>query len=451
MSNYTFPSDFLWGVAGSAFQMEGAMREGGKCLNSSEAAFYNPETNGRFQDKRPPDVTCDFYHKYPEDLALFKELGVNTFRFSIAWSRIIPAKDAEPCQAGIDYYNRLIDEMLKNGITPFFDLWHSDLPHWVKDNGGLLSDEFPNWYLRYAEVCLREFGDRIKYWSTVNEPSVNVTGAYYRGTAAPFVKDKATGFKAMLIMVLAHFSVCKLYHSMNLGGMIGMVNFSMPAYPNSNSAEDKAAAERYYDWHNKMWLDPLLKGEYPASLMAFPEIADFMPENYNEQLKAAFEPMDFLGINFYTAALVRYDEEADMKFKRLKYESLPIDEYTFRMYPSGMFDLLHRIKDCYGDIPLFIAENGTGLLHLEDLEADAHDPERIDYMREHFRMVHRCIRSGINLKGYFHWTFLDTYEGTMGAYRFRFAMVQVDPKTKKRRPRDSYYYYQTVIANNEVD
>jgi len=446
--DFVFPKDFVWGAGSSAYQIEDACFEDGKVANVYD--HFSKLMPERYSFAGPSGC-ADFYHHYKEDIQLMKEQGLKSFRFSISWARIQSELDGPVNQAGIDYYNDVINCLVEAGIEPFFDLYHCDLPMFVVEAGGPSNPEFVRWFTDYAKICFEAFGDRVKYWSTVNEPSVNVTGAYYRGTAAPYVKDKATGFKAMLIMVLAHFSVCKLYHSMNLGGMIGMVNFCMPAYPNSSSPEDKAAAERYFDWHNKMWLDPMLKGEYPASLMEFPEIADFMPENYNEQLKAAFEPMDFLGINFYTAALIRYDEEADMKFKRLKYESLPIDEYTFRMYPAGMFDLLHRIKDCYGDLPLFIAENGTGLLHLEDLEADAHDPERIDYMREHFRMVHRCIRSGINLKGYFHWTFLDTYEGTMGAYRFRFAMVQVDPKTKKRRPRDSYYYYQTVIANNEVD
>ena len=446
--DFIFPKDFVWGAGSSAYQIEASRFDGGKVADVYD--HYSKLMPEKYSNTGP-EYAADFYHNFREDIKLMGEQGLKSFRFSFSWARIQSEIGGPVNQAGIDYYNQVIDCLIENNVIPFFDLFHCDLPMFVIEAGGILNPDFIKWFTDYAKILFENFGDRVQYWSTVNEPSVNVTGGYYRGTAAPYVKDKASGLKAMLHMVLAHYSVCKLYHSMNLPGKIGMVNFCMPAYPKTQSKEDYDAAERYFAWHNQMWLDPFLKAEFPKIITDFPEIGDFMPENANEILKANYEPMDFLGINFYTAALIQNDPESDMSFKRLKYEALPMDEYTFRLYPVGMFDLLHRIKDLYGDIPLFISENGMGLHHKEDMEEDAHDPERVDYMREHIRMCARCIKSGINLKGYYHWTFLDTYEGTMGAYRFRFAMVQVDPTTKKRRPRDSYYYYKTIMANNTVD
>lgn len=446
--DFIFPKDFLWGAGSSAYQIEDARFEDGKVADVYD--HYSKLMPEKYSFTGPAG-SADFYHHFREDIALMAQQGLKSFRFSISWARLQSELDGPVNQAGIDYYNNVIDCLVENNIIPFFDLYHCDLPMFVVEAGGPSNPAFVRWFTDYARICFEAFGDRVMYWSTVNEPSVNVTGGYYRGTAAPYIADKATGLRAMLNMVLAHYSVIKLYRSMNLPGKIGMVNFCMPAYPKTQSKEDYDAAERYFAFHNQMWLDPFLKAEYPKVITDFPEIGDYMPKNANEILKANFEPMDFLGVNFYTAALIEYNPECDMDYKRLKYESLPKDEYTFRLYPTGMLDLMFRLKDLYGDIPIIISENGMGLHHCEDLEEDAHDPARIDYMREHIRMVSRCIRAGINLQGYYHWTFLDTYEGTMGAYRFRFAMVQVDPVTKKRRPRDSYYYYQRIIANNTVD
>ena len=446
--DFVFPKDFIWGAGSSAYQIEDARFEDGKVADVYD--HFSKLMPERYSFTGPAG-SADFYHHFREDIQLMAQQGLKSFRFSFSWARIQSELDGPVNQAGIDYYDQVIDCLVENNIIPFFDLYHCDLPMFVVEAGGPSNPEFVRWFTDYAKILFEHFGDRVLYWSTVNEPSVNVTGGYYRGTAAPYVADKKTGLQAMMNMVLAHYSVIKLYRSMDLPGKIGMVNFCIPSYPSSSGKEDHDAAERFFAFHNQMWLDPFLKGEYPKVITDFPEIGDFMPENANEILKANFEPMDFLGVNFYTAALIEHNPECDMDFKRLKYESLPKDEYTFRLYPTGMLDLMFRLKDLYGDIPIIISENGMGLHHCEDPEEDAHDPQRIDYMREHIRMVARCIRAGINLQGYYHWTFLDTYEGTMGAYRFRFAMVQVDPVTKKRRPRDSYYYYKTIIANNTVD
>ena len=451
MSNFTFPKDFLWGVAGSAFQMEGAMREGGKCLNASEAAFYDPAVNSRFQDKRPPDVNCDFYHKYPEDLKLFKELGVKTFRFSISWSRIIPDKDAEPCQAGIDYYNALIDEYIKNDIIPFFDLFHSDLPQWVKDHGGIASEEFPGWYLRYAEVCLRAFGDRVKYWSTVNEPKLTVYGPYARVVGAT-PEDIATAIKATHHMLKAHFGTVKLLHQLWPEAKIGSVHNSSEVYCRSFEEKDIEAAKR--SWASQwVFLDPMMRGCYPEELLAYPSIACHITEEYQQALKEMYEPMDFYGINYYCPSHTRAGDRTHYGTAGFTTE-LPTDAYPFTNYASGLLDLLLNMNERYEGRPVFITENGYTYRREDvfnmDLEPLQHDIDRELYIREHLRSCGRALRAGVNLQGYFYWSAMDCWEGGRG-YGYPMGLVAINFDTLERVPRDSFYYYQKVIAKNMVD
>ena len=243
--NYKFPENFYWGVASSAFQAEGATFEGGKCLNVREHCFHSPEYNKKFQDQYGPE-RIDFYHRYPEDLALFQELGVNLFRFSIQWSRIIPAKGAEPNQEGIDYYNNLINEMISRGMTPFMDLWHSDLPIWVFDNGGLINPEFIDWFVSYAEVCFREFGDRVKFWSTVNEPKLNVYGPYAFAHGYPYHKNVGEAMIATHNVIIAHFRIVKILKKMWPDAKIGSVHNTGECYCRSFKEEDIAAARRHW-------------------------------------------------------------------------------------------------------------------------------------------------------------------------------------------------------------
>ncbi len=191
----------MWGASCSAMQLEGGRHEGGKNDNIREHAFYDLATSSRFQDHFPPDTGADFYHKYPEDIKLMKELGINTFRFSISWARICPDKSCVPNIAGIDYYNDMINTLINNGITPFFDLIHSDLPQWVLEEGGFPGEKFFGYYTKYAEICFREFGDRVKYWSTVNEPKLSVYGAYVHGHGTPYLFDKHLAMKATITSV----------------------------------------------------------------------------------------------------------------------------------------------------------------------------------------------------------------------------------------------------------
>lgn len=474
MSNFVFPKDFKWGVAGSAFQMEGGMYEGGKCLNIREVAWLdakkrgnfqqgempqpdsnwlNPESPTKFQDDRSPEVSCDFYHKYPEDISLLGQLGVKMFRFSIAWARIIPTMDAEPNREGIAYYHKMIDCMVQQGIEPFFDLWHSDLPDWVLDNGGIISDDFVSWFSRYAEVCFKEFGDRVKYWSTCNEPYLNAYAAYANGNGAPYMKDLALGFKAAHHMVLAHFEAVRHLRRLWPDAKIGSVHNTGRHYSLSFEERDVVAAERRQA-SQYLLAEPMIRGEYPKEVLEYAPIRKYIPDSYIEELKEKFVPMDFLGCNYYSACFSRAGEKTSWGTEGFRVDHLPKDAYGFTSYASGLFDLLTDLSDRFPEVELYVTENGYTQRRADvynmDLTPYQHDEERQRYIREHLRACQRAIRAGANLKGYFYWSVMDCWESSMG-YGYPMGLIAVNLDTLERIPRDSFYYYQKVIKHNCVD
>ena len=443
---FRFPKDFIWGAASSAYQIEDACFEDGKTATIYD--YYSKVMPETFKNAGP-EGSADFYHHYREDIRLMKEQGLKSFRFSICWARILSDVYSEPNPKGIAYYNGVIDCLIENGIIPFFDLYHCDMPMFVCEKGGPTNPEFVNWFVYYARICFEAFGDRVRYWSTVNEPSLNVYGAYARKCNGPFGESMADGLLASYHMMLAHYEVVRLYRRMGLPGKIGAVNHFVPTYGATDDPKDQAAADRYREFYAGWWMEPMLKGTYPASVLAYDEVASKMPAGFAETLREKFVPMDFAGINYYNPACIRYNPEGELEYERTLFDNLPRDDYGFQRYSVGMMDVLLHVKETYGDIPVFITENGIGTKPLGTLDEDLNDQYRIDYLRDHIRELNRCVRAGINLKGYFIWTFLDTYEGNSGAYLYRFGMVQVTPD-KKRRPRKSYFYYRQIIAENEV-
>ena len=452
--NYKFPEDFMWGVGGSAFQMEGAMLEDGKTLNNREASFFSTEgPRENFRDPRSPAVGCDFYHKYPEDLKLMGELGPKVFRYSIAWSRIIPSKDAEPNQKAIDYYNDVINKMIEQGITPFMDIFHADLPLWVFEEGGLIDDRFVEWFTRYATVCFREFGDRVKYWSTVNEPMLMVFAPYSTARSIPFHTNQEEAFQATHNMILAHFSAVRALRKIVPDAKIGIVNNFAEVYSMNFDPEDMAACERRVAMYLTL-LDPMIKAEYPPELVAYPNSAPYFTEKRKREIKEQFVPMDFIGMNCYTPKFSKNDPERLFGYGSVKVDHLPEDAYGFVSYAPGLFDALVRLDERYGGMPIFVTENGYTQkredMNNMDLDQFQHDQARINYMREHIRACARALKQGVNLKGYFYWCFMDSWEVGLG-FSVPMGVVGVNFDTLERRPRDSFYYYQQVIKNNMID
>jgi len=450
--NYKFPEGFLFGVGGSAFQMEGAMLEDGKTMNTREASFFSTEEpREKFRDPRSPAVGADFYHKYAEDIKLMGQLGPKVFRYSIAWARIIPSVDAQPNQKAIDFYNKVIDAMLEQGITPFMDLFHADLPLWVVEEGGIVDPRFVEWYTRYVTVCFREFGDRVKYWSTVNEPMLMVFSPYSSARCMPFIKDQQQAFQATHNMILAHFSAVKALREISPDGQIGMVNNYCEVYSMNYNPEDVEACERRVGMY-LTFADAIILGNYPKTTREYPNSGKYITEKMQQELQENFAPMDFAGWNIYCPKYAKNDPEKVFGNTPISVD-LPKDAYGFVSYPQCIFDSLVRLSERYDHFPMFITENGytqfrePGTMELESFQ---HDQARINYIREHIRSCARAIKAGVNLKGYFYWSFMDSWEVQRG-FEVPMGLVGVNFDTLERRPRDSFYYYQQVMKHNTID
>ena len=435
---FDFPKDFMFGVATSAVQIEGAHHVDGKGEDTWMHRYKADPAKCNYAD---PDTAAGFYHTYPEDIKLMKELGVKCFRFSISWSRIFPNGPAEVNQAGIDHYNKVIDELKKNGIKTFFDLWHCDLPWWVVALGGLTNSSFGDWFTSYAKTCFEAFGDRIDYWCTVNEPNLNA------------VSETSGGPKCFHNMILAHYRTIHLYKSMGLKGKIGAVLWIEATYPFTTSENNRQASRNRMAAFAGRWLQPMFEGTYPDELINAGDIDRKVKIDWRKDLEEYFIPCDFIGVNYYSSRYVEYGETEYMNVKVVpnSISYLPTDDYGFGYYPQGLYDVLMYLHEHYPDKEIIITENGVGKKRLEDLDADLHDSYRVQHMREHLRSLSRAIKAGAKVVGYLPWTFLDTNEGAHLGFDVVFGLVQINRETFERRPRDSYYYYQNVIKENRVD
>ena len=448
---HTFPMDFLWGASCSAVQMEGSIYEDGRTLSTIENNFFHPHPDFKPSDDRSPERGIDYYHRFSQDHDLFRELGLRMFRFSISWSRIVPAEDGVPNQKGIDHYNAIIDDMISKGITPLFDLWHSDLPLWVMDNGGIVSDRFIGWFTHYAEICFRAFGDRVKYWSTINESKLNVYGVYAHAHNPPFLRDEGLAMKATHNAILAHYEIVRKLHELWPDARIGSIHNAGACYPATFSREDQEAAVRHAAME-LLLLDPMMKGEYPPEMVNWPQFADHFPPERIEDLRKNFAPQDFYGINYYCPATIAAGYESAYGTRWVDV-GLPQDAYGFSNYAPGLFDLLMSLNARYSGAPVLLTENGYTYrredVYKMDLENYQHDAERISYIREHLRACSRAIAAGVNLKGYLYWSVMDCWEGRKG-FGYPMGLIGVNLDTLERIPRDSFYFYREVIANNAV-
>lgn len=459
-----FQKDFLWGAASAAYQVEGAWNEDGKGVSIWDNFSKIP---GKTFEGTNGDVAVDHYHRYKEDVQLMKEMGLKSYRFSIAWTRILPNGRGEINQKGIEFYNNLIDELIANDIVPFITLYHWDLPQALQDIGGWENRETIDAFEEFASICFDAFGDRVKHWITFNEAIVFITLAYMLQAHPPMKDDPKAGFQASHHVNLAHAKAVNLFRKKGLKGEIGITHVLNPAYPITDSPEDKMAAE-YAEEDTFYWYyDPILKGEYPAKYMEFLKTKDWAPiitEGDMELLREA--KSDFIGVNYYQRKQVKANSENKVLVKSRenstggagnpsfcgRYQTAvnPQSEYTkwgWEIYPMGLYDGMARIKERYGDIPIYITENGLGD---EDkiVGDEILDDPRIDYISRHLSVCKKAIADGINLKGYYAWSFTDLLSWLNG-YKKQYGFVYVDHnKNYARSKKKSYFWYKDVIATN---
>ena len=443
--SYRFPAGFVWGAATSAYQIEGSPLADGAGPSIWQRFAHTP---GMMANGDHGDVACDHYRRYKDDVQLMRALGLHSYRFSIAWSRVLPEGTGRVNQKGLDFYARLVDELLANGIEPNATLFHWDLPAALDDRGGWLNRDIAHWFADYAEVVFRALDNRVKRWSTINEPWVVTDGGYLHGALAPGHRSK---YEAPIVahnLMRASGAAIQAYRAVGRHE-IGVVFNIEPKYPASQSADDIAAAQRAHAYMNEQFADPALLGSYPPELKTI--FGDAWPDFPAGDFQLTRQPVDFVGINYYTRSVVKHDEEAyPCRASRVRQANVTHTETDWEVYEQGLVDTLTWFKQRYGDLPLYITENGAAFYDPPVAEGDVvEDPLRVAYLRKHLRALHDCIEAGVNLKGYYAWSLLDNLEWSLG-FAKRFGLYHVDYATQKRTPKASAKFYAKVIETNGV-
>ncbi len=378
-----------------------------------------------------------------------QRLGLNAYRFSISWSRVLPEGSGRVNTQGLDFYQRLVDSLLEQGIEPFVTLYHWDLPVALDERGGWLNRDSASWFVDYAEILFRALGDRVQFWTTVNEPWVIADKGYLHGVHAP---GHASSFEAPVVshsLLQAHALAIQAYRALGRGNIGIAVNLE-PQYPVSQQPDELAATTRAHAYLNRQYLDPLFFGVYPKALQEI--FGEAWPGFSRADLKPIQQPIDFLGINYYTRAVIRHDPEAWPTLASplpapspLKSGEGPVyTELGWEIYPQGLTDTLLWVKKRYGAIPLYLTENGAAFSDPPVTQGHVEDPLRLAYLRDHLLSAHTAIEQGVDLRGYFVWSLLDNFEWNQG-YSKRFGIIHVDFATQQRTPKASAYFYARVI------
>jgi beta-glucosidase len=440
--SYRFPADFVWGAATSAYQIEGSPLADGAGPSIWQRFAHTP---GMMANGDTGDVACDHYRRYKDDVQLMRELGLQSYRFSVAWGRVLPDGIGRVNPKGLDFYSRLVDELLENGIEPTATLFHWDLPAALDDRGGWLNRDSAQWFAEYAEVLFKALDGRVKRWYTINEPWVVTDGGYLHGALAPGHRNKYEAPIATHNLMRASGAGIQAYRAVGHHD-IGVVFNIEPKYPASSRPEDVAATRRAHAYMNEQFADPALLGTYPPELKEI--FGDAWPDFPVEDFQLTKQPVDFVGINYYTRSVVRHDDAAyPTKASPVRQRNKTHTETGWEVYEKGLADTLRWFKDRYGDIPLYVTENGAAFYDPPVAESDVvEDPLRIAYLRSHLRALHECIESGVNLKGYYAWSLLDNLEWSLG-FSKRFGLYHVNFETQERTPKASAKFYAQVIES----
>ncbi|MFD2211218.1 glycoside hydrolase family 1 protein [Virgibacillus halophilus] len=456
---YKFPEGFWWGSATSATQIEGAANEGGKGENIWDH-WFQTEPN-RFFENVGPETTSDFYHWYKTDIQLMKEIGHNSFRMSISWSRLIPGGRGEVNQEAVSFYNRVIDELIANDIEPFVNLFHFDMPLALQKEGGWENREVTDAFEVYAQEAFRLFGDRVKKWFTFNEPIVPVEGGYLYDFHYPNVVDGKRAAQVAYHTMIAHAKAVRAFRkSQAKDGTVGIILNLTPSYPRSQHPADLKAARIADLFFNRSFLDPAVLGYYPQELAELLREHGQLPETKQSD-KALLESgkVDMLGVNYYQPRRVKAKEHMpnlhgpfmpDWFFDNYEMPGRKMNPYRgWEIYEKGMYDIMMNLKKNYHNIPSFISENGMGVQDEARFAVDGEiqDDYRIDFIQEHLKWLHQAIEEGCNAKGYHLWTFMDNWSW-MNAYKNRYGFLSVDLDTQERTMKKSAHWFSVVSKNN---
>lgn len=439
MKQFSLGKDFLFGCATASYQVEGAVEEDGRTPSIWDDFC---KVDGKIIDQKTGDIACDQYHLYKDDVQLIKKIGLKSYRFSISWSRVFPTIDCKVNEKGINYYVRLCEELLANGIEPCVTLYHWDLPSYLQNIGGWENREIVNYFEKFAGVCFSYLSKYVDKWITINEPlCVSFLGNYF-GEHAPGNKDLTKTLKVVHHLNLAHGIVVQLFRKMKYPGQIGItINPEYPR-PASVSEEDYKASILYRNMTTDIFLYPIFKGYYPPQLK---EIGFEFPV-VDGDLETINQKIDFVGINYYTEQVVSYDPSSEFMGVKLENSWQDVTDMGWTIVPHGLLKLLHYFDEVSSGLPIYITENGSAEKDILE-NGRIHDKNRIDYLQQHLMVCKQAIDEGVNLKGYFIWSLIDNFEWAFG-YTKRFGIVYVDYETQKRYMKDSAYFVRDVTAGN---
>ncbi|MCA9235634.1 MAG: beta-glucosidase [Planctomycetales bacterium] len=435
-----FPPDFVWGAATSAYQIEGSPTADGAGLSIWDAFARTP---GNIGDGTSGDVACDHYRRWREDVTLLKSLGVGAYRFSTAWTRVLPDGTGAVNDAGVAFYDRLVDELLATGITPYVTLYHWDLPLALDMRGGWLNPDSANWFADYVAVMVDRLGDRVRHWFTLNEPWVVSDLGHLRGAMAPGRRDLHGTRSAANNLIRAHGAALAVLRAAG-DHQVGLAVNLTPQHAATDSSADQTAARLAHSYINRQFLDPIFLGRHPDDMPTV--YGDAWQSLSDAELEAASQPIDLLGVNYYLRDVVRHAPDGPaLPFRGGPLPGRPTTAMGWEIYPDGLREILHWLRDSYGNVPLMITENGAAFDDPPPVQGSVPDARRIAYLHDHLSVSRQAIDEGVNLRGYFVWSLLDNFEWQFG-YAKRFGLVGVDFETGDRRIKASGQWYRRQIA-----
>ncbi|KZE70383.1 beta-glucosidase [Paenibacillus jamilae] len=443
-NTFVFPATFMWGTSTSSYQIEGGTNEGGRTPSIWDTFCQIP---GKVIEGDCGDVACDHFHRFKEDVQLMKQLGFLHYRFSVAWPRIMPAPGVVS-EEGLLFYEHLLDELESAGLIPMLTLYHWDLPQWIEDEGGWTQREIIQHFKMYASVIMDRFGERIKWWNTINEPFCASILGYGTGEHAPGHENWSEAFTAAHHILMCHGIAINLHKEKGLTGKIGITLNMEHVDAASERPEDVAAAARRDGFINRWFAEPLFNGKYPEDMVewygTYLNGLDFVQPGDLELIQ---QPGDFVGINYYTRSIIQATNDASLLQVEQVHMEEPVTDMGWEIHPESLYKLLTRIeKDFSKGLPILITENGAAMKD-ELVNGQIEDTGRQRYIEEHLKACHRFIREGGQLKGYFVWSFFDNFEWAWG-YSKRFGIVHINYETQERTPKQSALWFKQMMAEN---
>lgn len=433
-------SNFIWGVATSSFQIEGATHEGGRGPSIWDTFCKVP---GKVANGDTGDVACDHYHRYNEDLDLMKWMGVDAYRFSVAWSRVLPNGVGAINNAGLDFYDRIVDGALERGIQPWLTMYHWDLPQALQDRGGWNNREIVGWFEEYADVLTSRLGDRVKHWMTLNEPLCSAWIGHLYGDMAPGIKDLQTALNASHHLLMSHGIASQITRSNVKDAKVGIVINVTPAVPATDSEDDHRAATLADGFDNRWFLNPVFGQPYPADVI---EALGKSPQIAAGDMTLINQPMDFLGVNFYFRQTISSNPQGSpLPIKNIRRENVKRTAMDWEVHAPAFEEILTRIHREYKPREMYITENGSAWNDMM-VAGEIDDQERISYLQSHLEAMFAAEKLGAPICGYFAWSFMDNFEWAYG-YDKRFGLVYVDYNSQKRTPKKSAHFYRDLLLN----